>query len=73
MCELWDPGQVFCNQNLPMSLGLWSSVWKEDLWMNLIKKQLLILKLLFLEILPFPDATLMSSVFQTVGSDVLVG
>lgn len=41
--------------------------------MNLIKKQLLILKLLFLEILPFPDATLMSSVFQTVGSDVLVG
>lgn len=41
--------------------------------MNLIKKQLLILKLLFHEILSFPDATLMSSVFQTVGSDVLVG
>lgn len=49
-----------------MSLGLWSSVQKEDLWMNLMK-------LLFHEILSFPDATLMSSVFQTVGSDVLVG
>lgn len=32
-----------------------------------------ILKLLFHEVLSFPDATLMSSVFQTVGSDVLVG
>ena len=33
----------------------------------------LILKLLFHKLLSSPDATLMSTVFQTVGFDVLVG